>query len=248
MIERLYPAAAAAAAVALTPLAAAQQEQPREGGAYTEASASLGVAVNSGNTDSERYNANAEYLERSDGYRYVLGLEIHRGESDGEQDVNNSRLSGSYDWFFDGAWYANSSASWLQDRERDIRGRYVIGAGAGYQFFDNERLRLSAEAGPSYISEEPTGGGERTEDAALRWALDYRQNLADSTVRLFHRHEIVVAASDAQDWFATTRTGLRLPVQGGLSASLELSYDYDNQTTEAYHYDAATLANLAYTW
>ncbi len=248
MTQRLCTAAAAAAAVAFTPAAPGQQEDSPDAEEYTEASASLGAAVSSGNTDAERYNANGEYLERSDRYRYVLGLEFHRGESDGEEDINNSRLLGNYDWFFDGAWYANSSASWLQDRERDIRGRYVFGVGAGYQVFDNERLRLSLEAGPSYVSEEPTGGGERSEDAALRWALDYRQRFADSKVRLFHRHEIVIAASDTQDWFATTRTGLRLPIQGGFSASLELSYDYDNQTTEEYHYDAATLANLAYTW
>ncbi|ABM61490.1 DUF481 domain-containing protein [Halorhodospira halophila] len=213
-----------------------------------EASASLGIAINQGNTESERYNLNADYLERTNAHRFTANLELNRGkDGDGDEDVNNSRIGGGYDWFFHGPWYANSTLSWRQDRKADLRQRYVAGLGAGYQFFDDDRTRLSAEAGPTYISEE-TLGGSRSREGALRWALDYRQYFAEGALRFFHRHELITEVDDADEWFVTTRTGLRMPLMENLSASLQFNYDYDNNTEADSRYDATTLVNLTYDW
>ncbi|MCG5528526.1 DUF481 domain-containing protein [Halorhodospira sp. 9621] len=214
-----------------------------------EASASLGIAINQGNTESERYNLNADYLERTNAHRFTANLELNRGkDGDGDEDVNNSRIGAGYDWFFHGPWYANSNLSWRQDRKADLRQRYVAGIGAGYQFFDDDRIRLSAEAGPTYISEEKLDSGDRNREAAARWALDYRQYFMEGALRFFHRHELISELSDSDEWFVTSRTGLRMPLMENLSASLQLNYDYDNNTEADSRYDATTLVNLTYDW
>lgn len=239
-------AAPSLAALLLTgsPLVMAEDEQ------RTEASASLGAAVNSGNSESERYNANIDYLKRSSDHRFVFNAEANRGESEGIEDANNTRAATTYDWFFHGPWYANSNLSWHQDRLSDLYSRYALGAGAGYQFFDDERIRLSVEFGPNYIYEETLETGETSDEAAGRWALDYRHNLNEGAVSIFHRHEIVMIAEDTDNWYATTRTGLRIPVREHLSASLQLNYDYENQrrATAEENYDASTIINLTYNW
>ncbi len=246
MLRRFTPAAAVAVAVAATGATAASEE-----GGRREATASLGITINQGNTESQRYHLSAEYLERSNAHRYSANLELNRGQDDtGEEDVNNSRVGVGYDRFFHGPWYAYSSASWRQDRQADLRQRYVLSGGAGYQFFDSDRLRLSAETGPTYVSEQTIETEERTREAAARWALDYRQDLAEETLRLFHRHELIVVTNDVEQWFLTTRTGLRLPLRANLSASLQLNYDYDNSPPPSAEsdYDATTLVNLTYSW
>ncbi|MFW6345162.1 MAG: DUF481 domain-containing protein [Halomonas sp.] len=216
-----------------------------------EATASLGLSINKGNTESERYNLAGDYLERSNDHRYSASLELNRGkDGDGEEDVNNSRLGVGYDRFFSGPWYGNSRLSWRQDRQADLRQRYVASIGGGYQFFDDERVRLSAESGPTYLSEEALASGERTREAALRWALDYRHTFSEGALRFFHRHELLVVTDDADDWFLTTRTGLRMPLMDNLSASLQLHYDYNNEppSSAETEYDATTLVNLTYDW
>ena len=242
-MQARFLAAALGAGLALAAGSAWGQEE-------REASASLGVAINSGNTESQRYDFVLDYLERSDRHRYAALVELARGEdADGEEDVNNSRAQLNYDWFFHGPWYANGNLSWRQDRMRDLRQRWVTGAGLGYQLFDDERTRLSVEAGPSYISEE-TLGGERSREGAARWALDFRHYLgAERGVRFFHRHELVALLDDTDDWFITTRTGLRMPVMNSLSASIQLNYDYDNEVgDELENYDATTTVQLTYEW
>ena len=222
---------------------------PLKAAADREASASLGIAVNSGNTESERYDLTLDYRERTERHRFTGNLEFARGkDSDGDEDVNNSRVGGAYDFFFDGPWYANTNASWRQDRMADLRQRYLVGVGAGYQFFDDERTRLSVEFGPTYISEQTLEARERSREGAVRWALDFRQYILDGAVRFFHRHELISELDDSDAWFITTRSGLRMPLMENLSASLQFNYDYENQTSADHRYDATTLVNLTYDW
>ncbi|MBK1735052.1 hypothetical protein CKO15_07085 [Halorhodospira abdelmalekii] len=240
----LFVAAAAVCFGAGVPLSALAGESERR----TEAEATAGASIHRGNTDSERYSVTFDYRARSAVHRVVFDAEANRGKSDGVQDVNNTRAGTKYDWFFHGPWYANTNVSWRQDREADLYGRYSLGAGLGYQFFDDERLRLSAEFGPSYIYEKALATRASSDEGAVRWALDYRQYILDGVLRLFHRHELVMTADDSDDWFATTRTGLRLPLYESLSVSLQLNYDYDNQTTAEHRYDSTTLLTLTYDW
>lgn len=234
--------------------AVAQDEQvtdpPAEDEQVTEASATFGGSMNSGNTDSQRYNAALDYLRRGNAHRFTFEAEANRGESEGVEDVNNSRAATGYDWFFSGPWYTNSSLSWTQDKLSDLYSRYTAGAGAGYQFFDDERVRLSVEFGPSYIYEESLQARDTEDEAAARWALDYRQYLLEGAVRIFHDHEVIVSLDDSDNWYATTRTGLRMPVRENLSASLQFNYDYNNQPPPKaeYKYDSATLITLTYDW
>lgn len=235
----------------LTPLAAADADidAPEDDGAI-EAAATLGATVNQGNTDSELYNASLEYLQRSNQHRVSFDATANRGESAGVEDVNNTLAAAGYDLFLHGPWYANSRVAWQQDRLSDLYSRYSIGAGAGYQFFDDEITRLSVELGPSYIYEESLQARASTEEAAVRWSLDFRRYIGDGAMRLFHNHEVVVMTDDSENWYAITRSGLRLPLRENLSASLQFNYDYDNQPppAAAKSYDSTTLFALTYDW
>lgn len=214
----------------------------------TEASASFGATITKGNTDTERYNLAADYRTRLDRNRFIGTLELNRGKEDGERDVNNSRVAGRYDRFLHGPWYLNTNASVFQDRKRNLRNRTLVGVGLGYQFFDEEGLTLSVEAGPGYQRDELLDRSSES-DTTARWALDYRQYFHDGAIRLFHNHEIIQNTSDSQDWIATTRTGVRVPLRANFTGSVQFNYDYERQPAgEARRFDSATLVTLNYEW
>ncbi len=215
---------------------------------YREARASLGAMVTKGNTDTERYNATIDFRNRTERNRYTAGLELNRGKTEGEEDVHNSRVFARYDRFLRGPWYWDVHTSALQDKERDLRYRAIVGTGAGYQFFDHQALQLSVELGPSYVRQRRYDEDQESE-TTTRWALDYRQTLNDGLVQLFHNHEVVVPTDESDGWFASARSGIRVPLRRNLSASLQLNYDYDNDPPpETKRYDSVTLLNLAYEW
>ncbi len=243
-MRRYAPALIVAAWAATVAVGAATAQEVGE----TEASASLGASITKGNTDTERYNAAVDYRQRTERNRYIAGLDLNRGKSEGVEDTHNTRLFARYDRFFNGPWYLDMYTSLLQDKERDLRYRTMVGAGAGYQFFDTSELRLSIELGPGYLRQQRYDG-DRESEVTARWATDYRQFFGDRAVQLFHNHEIVVPTDDSNAWMAITRTGVRTPLSQNLSASLQLNYDYDHAPPEeTRRYDSVTLLNIVFEW
>lgn len=115
------------------------------------ASASVGLNVQSGNTDQENLNVRASAMRRTVVQRMVFDYASNFSETDGVQDTNNHRLNGNWDRFVTQRLYWTPLfAEYYKDPFRNIEHRLTLGSGLGYQVIDTPRTELRVSAGPAW--------------------------------------------------------------------------------------------------
>ncbi|UCH49874.1 MAG: DUF481 domain-containing protein [Betaproteobacteria bacterium] len=208
----------------------------------------IGASSTSGNTNVDTTHGEAEVVARTDKNRVTLGGEVNRAETDGIETESNWLAYLKYDHFFSQRWYGFANASGENDDFKDIRLRTTFGLGAGYQWFDTEKTKLSFEIGVNYVNIDRIDS-EDTDYPAARWALDFLQKLFNSKTEFFHRHALFSSLDDSQNFFIRTRTGLRLPIVENLNTTIQYNYDYDdNPAPGRVKEDKAWLFTLGYRW
>lgn len=214
----------------------------------TTGNIAFGGSLTRGNTETEAYNANADFEARTDVNRLRLHAEGNRAKDDGDLSRENARGGMRYDHFVTERLYLNSNLSLATDRFRDLRLRTTVGGGLGYQFFETETRRLSTEAGLSYINEE-FREAENDGRGAARWALDYEERLFGDTLRFFYNHEALQGFEQSDDFLLFVRTGLRFPLVLGMTGTAQVNLDYDRSPPEGNTTtDTAYLLTIGYSW
>ena len=208
----------------------------------------IGASSTSGNTNVDTTNGDAEMVARSDKNRFTLGGEIHRAKTDDVETESNWLAYLKYDHFFSQRWYGFANASGENDDFKDIRLRTTFGLGAGYQWFDTEKTKLSFEIGANYVNIDRIESTD-TDYPAARWSLDFLQRLFSSKTEFFHRSAVFSSLDDSGNFFLRTRTGLRLPIVANLNTTIQYNYDYDdNPAPGRVKEDKAWLFTLGYRW
>jgi putative salt-induced outer membrane protein YdiY len=186
------------------------------------------VSNERGNTKSDNYYFDGEFVARTEKNRYKIGGELSKGESDGTTTSQNWLAYGNYSHFLDKKWYLYADTLFEHDEFKDLNLRSTLGTGAGYQVFETPLLNLSISAGLAKVDEN-FDVAEDNDYSAGQWSVNYDQYFFKKFVQLFHVHTGFVSLEDSDDWFLRTRTGLRFPVYKGLTATLQYNFDYDNQ-------------------
>ena len=208
----------------------------------------IGASSTSGNTNVDTSHGDAEVVARSDKNRVTLGGEINRAKTNDVETESNWLAYLQYDHFFSQRWYGFANTSGENDEFKDIRLRTTFGLGAGYQWFDTEKTKLSFEIGANYVNIDRIES-EDTDYPAARWSLDFLQRLFNSKTEFFHRHALFNALDDSGNFFIRTRTGLRLPIVENLNSTIQYNYDYDdNPAPGRVKEDKAWLFTLGYRW
>lgn len=192
------------------------------------ARANVGISVENGNTDAETYRLDAEFTARTAKSRYRAGGEWNREESDDVETVKNWLGYANYRYFLTQQWYLFANSLFENDEFADLDLRTTLGGGGGYQFFESETLNLSVEVGAAYIDENFIVAEDDSFSAA-QWGVEYDQFFFDKTIQLFHRNFGYWSFDDSENWLIKTRQGVRYPIYGGFTATLQYNYDYDNQ-------------------
>jgi len=109
---------------------------------------------------------------------------------------------------------------------KDLNLRSVMGAGPGYQFFESPLTNLGVETGLVYVNEN-FDEGENKGYWALSWRLDYDRYFLDNRVKFFHWQHGLWSVANSEDVAIYTRTGFRIPLVKGLSATLQYNWDLD---------------------
>ncbi len=201
--------------------------KPPEPAVKIKTRANAGLNVSKGNTDTEAYHIDAEFIARTAKNRYTVGAEYNRKEDDGEKTADNFLGCLEYDHFRTKKWYLNNTASFEKDDLKDLNLRTTIGLGAGYQFFETPLTNLSVEAGAAYVDEDYDVKEDR-EYTAGRWALNYDRYLIKKIVQFFHAHEGFVSLENSEDIFVRTKTGLRFPLYRHFRGTIQYDLDWDN--------------------
>jgi len=211
----------------------------------TEGRINVGLAALRGNTQSDSYHANGEYLARTIRNRFRIAGQVNYATERGTRTENNSALSMTYDHFVSAKWYFNSNLGLARDEFKDLDLRTTAGVGLGYQFRDQPRDRLAVELGVSYIREDYRDADDE-DQPAVRYALNFLRGLSIGPT-IFHRHELLASLKDSDYALLHTETGIRLSLLQNVTGTIQVNFDYDWQPApDAKHRDVAYLLTLGY--
>jgi putative salt-induced outer membrane protein YdiY len=186
-----------------------------------------GVDIEKGNTDSEEYHLDTRFFVRTERSRYTVWAELDKEYASNDLTEDSTFSVLKYDHFFTKKWYGWLATLIETDEFKDLNLRSVTGAGPGYQFFESPLRNLGVETGAVYVNED-FDEGEDQEYGALSWRLEYDQYFWDNRVQFFHWQYGLWSVDDSEDVAIYTRTGLRIPLVKGLSATLQYNWDLDN--------------------
>jgi putative salt-induced outer membrane protein YdiY len=194
--------------------------------------ANISVTNERGNTKSDNYYFDGEFVARTEKNRYKIGGELTNEKADGITTSQNWLAYGNYSHFLNEKWYLYADTLFEHDEFKDLNLRTTLGGGAGYQFFETPLLNLSISAGLAMVDEN-FDVAEDNDYSAGQWTVNYDQYFFEKFVQLFHVNTGFISLEDANNWFLKTRTGLRFPLYKGLTATLQYNFDWDNQPSAA---------------
>lgn len=206
-----------------------------------------GATLTEGN--SETLQAHAELL--TEGEKEGLGslragLEAHYGvstvESNRETTVENLHLFGQAKRTLNARNFAAVNTEWLNDDIAKIDYRVTLGAGLGRYLAKNDRIVLSAEAGPAYLWERVAGA--RNDYLVLRIAEQFEHTLSE-TARWRQSLEYLPKTEDFADYLLNAEIGAEAALNAHLNLRITLKNKYDSTPGEGLkHNDLSLIAGI----
>lgn len=188
----------------------------------------LSAVVSNGNSDTEAYNALAESTLKRNKSEHSGSILLSKEKAEEETTKDQFRAGYGYKRFFSEKWFGSGNAEYFEDSLRGVDYRVTAGGGVGYRFWDTSFGALTVEAGANVVVEKLDG--ERDENPALRWALEYNRFLFSKKLEFFHNHSLLVISSRGE--VLDTSTGLRLPLNDWFDANLRVDYQRDTDPPE----------------
>jgi putative salt-induced outer membrane protein YdiY len=201
-------------------------EQSGRGYKFT-ARANLALSQNRGNSVNQQGHMDGEMQMRAKAWRYTLGGEANQASTEQTTSTFNRRAYTSYDKFLNEKDFVYVQGSLEMDKFKDINLRSVIGGGYGYQVYETENTRLSVKGGLDLVSlDHYVAASEQF--AALGWHIDFNHKLETWPLEVFHSQNGYRGFNSEGDILLKTRTGLRIPIKGGLSATAQVNQSWES--------------------
>lgn len=154
-------------------------------------SAELGLAIASGNADSETLNGKFRFKREMERWFYTLEAAALHAESNDVLSANRYEAGSKFGYRFSERAYSFGALRHEDDDFAAFRWQTVFSGGFGYAFFDREALSLVAEAGPGLrrvqpvdvlVGQPPVATRVPVEsDTVLRGTLTYNQRIGQNT-------------------------------------------------------------------
>jgi len=211
-----------------------------------EGNLDAGVSYLTGNTDTVSGNLSGLFVARSKRQRFTLRGKWYYAENDSEVNAREAGGSLKYDFFVTEKFYVYANTLFLYNPFKDLDLRSTIGGGAGYQFWEDVRKKLSFELGISYVDEN-FRVAEDSAYAGGRWAINFSYWLIQDKIDLFHFQEGYFSLEDFKDMNLITSQGLRFMVIKDFYTSIEVDVSYDNIPSPGFKStDTALIFGLGY--
>jgi putative salt-induced outer membrane protein YdiY len=222
----------------------------------------FGLNIASGNSDSQNINLAAAFIPTFGKNTIALDGQWNRGKADGQLAASNWRINGQYERGFWDRWFWLLFNSYEYDALQDLDLRITAATGLGYKFFEPDPTLLKVSLGPAFVDEnfkeffvdvDPDPDVEQLEErsddrqfAALRWTLDFDQDLWSPDVSIYHSDRMTFGLTEDQ-FLIQTAQGFRFGLFADLALLLELQFDHnDNPADGAKKDDYRYLVKLAY--
>ena len=122
--------------------------------------------------------------------------------------------------------WGKSDCYWFPDYVADLDLRYILGAGAGYQWKETEKLKWATDLGLSYVDEDFEDNDSDAEFLAARLGsnLNYQISKSSSFEQVA---EVLPSLEDSEDLIAKIDSRLKLNIVGKWIAQLQYVLDFD---------------------
>lgn len=213
-------------------------EPVKELGWETMGHLTLGLIVETGNTEKENFHFNGDAEIAKLPHRIKLFTEATVETNDNVQTDNKQFFEASYNYFLTEKWFALTDASFQRDEFADLEAYGIATAGVGYQFWRSSEKNLSVSLAPGYAIQRYSTGQSFLDGDSGRtfpvgvWSLDFDIWLFRKSLQFFHSDSFMYNFEDSQGWIVTTRTGIRIPLFWKLFANLQYNFKYDNQPAD----------------
>ena len=195
-------------------------------------SVNAGVTITDGNTELTTLSAGGDATLRREKDRITLGafwnFQQAKNAVSGENEISQ-RTSGAnaqYDYFLDERTYLFGQASAENNKLADLDLRATVGGGVGYQFIEREDLKLSAEVGLAYVSED-YGSSPDAEYLSARGAYDVAWKV-NQELEILHTGVAFPSLEDSADVYVKLDTRARVTLTESMFAQLQWVMDWDN--------------------
>ncbi len=148
--------------------------EPKERNFWT-VRATLGLSVQSGNSDREDFDTSVKIRRRTSKSRILFDYIALISKTRDIETDNNQRANISYDIFATRTYFWRPVfGEYFRDKFQNIDYRISIGAGIGYNFIDTPKTEWDIVGGPSYLATkfETVQAGENLDEATPALVID----------------------------------------------------------------------------
>jgi len=199
----------------------------------------FGGFLTDGNTSKKSIVLDGLTKARDDKNRYTLGAEIRYAKDEGTKTEDRYMAYAEYDRFINEKLYAGARLSYESDDIADLDSRIKVGPYVGYQYFESEELNLSTRLGLDFIATE-FESGDKEENAAISWGVDYDQKVVEDTLQIFYKHDVSLPVDDTEAFLYNGEAGVRFPIAKILTGSAQVDFDWNNSPADGVQEDDTT--------
>jgi len=179
-------------------------------------------------------NEQRDDLELNIGFTFKKGDSTHNAKvhyetlgQDNKSTINDYGINYGIDWLMSNGWYWGNIFSYGADDKRQIDQSVSFGTNMGYQFWQNDKGKLSTAIGLTWINDKLFSAV--TDDRlAWSWSGDYQKQLIRE-VSLSYSHQLNVSIRDSENTQLTTDVGIIIPVTKKLDTKISWDWSFDNQ-------------------
>lgn len=196
-------------------------------------SAEFGLALASGNADSETVNGKFTFLRESDDWFYGINAAGLRAKADDTLSANRFEAGLKLGYDFSEKAYAFGSTRYEKNDFASFEYQTIASAGLGYRFIDSERTTLLGEFGPGVRRVQPIDLLQGTPpvavaqaaetDAIARGSLDFQHKLTGNTTLT----NLLLVESGGGSAFLQNDTGVAVQINQrfALKAAYQVRHD-----------------------
>ncbi len=207
-----------------SPAAIEELDEPEE---YFDWSArsDLSFSGSSGNTDTSDFLWQAEGDVKIGDHRHRVNLRFDSKSQDGATTKEQYESSYGYNFFVTDRWFLGAGVGHERDPIRRLSDRITLGAGAGFQFFEDADRLLEVSLAAVGVRENLAGVSGDSTTAA--WTLRYRRDIT-SDFEVYHDHVLSVYLNGRTNNVADTTTGFRWDVWGDIYMNAQIDWNWES--------------------
>ncbi len=210
-----------------------QQEEPtppppEEPKSLWEKTASSGLTVTQGNSDTSLFTVKVQALKKWGKHDLGLGASGTYGENEGETTTQVAKSWGQYNrGLAKDGYFMGFRGDVYHDDIADLDYRVTVSPLLGYYFIQNDQITLSSSIGPGAVHEKQGGTDSTYFTVRLSERLEYKIN---DRSKIWQTLEFMPQVDEITDnWLIIGEVGIDAKITDKLSLQSYVQLNYDNE-------------------